>query len=829
MPSKRDVLGQLSRDELLAAIDHFGLAVQDRRVRDGLLDVVTSSKKATLAEVLPALSRERLKDVCLALGLDDGGREKALLVDRLLGRTNGAAVSTTNGSAKRTGNGGAEGGIAASIDLTVGEKLTIDKLEAYLWSAADILRGSIDSSDYKGFIFGFLFLKRLSDRFDEEVEALRSVPNSDAEDPDEHDFFVPKRARWSALQKVAVNVGETLNKAAAALEEANPKLDGVLAGIDFNDERKLGDSRNRDVVLGRLVQHFSRLGLRNSNLSEPDMLGRAYEYLIEKFADDAGKKGGEFYTPRMVVRLMVELLQPKEGMRICDPACGSGGMLIDCAKFLERHNQNPKNLSLFGQEKNLGTWAICRMNTLLHGLSDARIEKGDTIRDPKLRDVDGLMLFDRVIANPPFSQKGWGHEFVQSDPFGRFAFGIPPKKKQGSDLAFLSHMIATLSTKGMAGVILPHGALFRGGTEAEIRHQIVASDLLEAVIGLPPSLFYGTPIPAAILVLNRAKPARRKGRVLFVDASKCFEKGVNQDRLREEDVARIAAAFAQFTDVPEFARVVSAEDIADAQDEWRIETFVGPDAVGATLEGLALSAVERLLVESDSSHASLRRATRTLAHAEQPASRGQQSRTGFGPAPPGWEVRPFSELVEQVRDAVDVVPHETYREIGVRSHGRGIFHKEQVLGEVIGAKKVFRVVPGCLIVNVVFGWEGAVAVTTEAERGMLASHRFPMFRPRADLIELEFLRILFQSRPGTAALAKMSPGGAGRNKTLNQGSLRALPVAFPDLEMQRNIIDVVGRLESSIKHEERLLEQLRVTRRNALELLGTGQLLLGGD
>jgi type I restriction enzyme M protein len=584
MPSKRDVVAQLSKAELLSVVDRHELSVPDRRVRDGLMEVVAASKKATLDEILPELSRDRLKELCVALGLDDGGREKALLVDRLLGTaTNGAPVSTTNGSAAPRSNGAARAGTAAvPIELAAGDKLTIDKLEGYLWSAADILRGSIDSSDYKGFIFGFLFLKRLSDRFDEECEVLKGVPNTNPEDPDEHDFFVPKRARWSELQKVAVNVGETLNKAAAALEEANPKLEGVLAGIDFNDERKLGDSRNRDVVLGRLVQHFSRLGLKNANLSEPDMLGRAYEYLIEKFADDAGKKGGEFYTPRMVVRLIVELLQPKEGMRICDPTCGSGGMLIDCAHFLERHGQNPRNLSLFGQEKNLGTWAICRMNTLLHGFSDARIEKGDTIRDPKLRDGDGLMLFDRVIANPPFSLDEWGREVAEHDPYGRFRFGVPPKTK--GDLAFVQHMIATTNKTGMVGVVMPHGVLFRGAAEGEIRKGMLQEDLVEAVVGLPTNLFYGTGIPAAILIFNKSKAAARKGKVLMIEASRDFGPGTNQNTLRDQDVKKIASTFHAFKNVEKYARVVGLDEIEKNDFNLNLSRYIETADVAETVD-----------------------------------------------------------------------------------------------------------------------------------------------------------------------------------------------------------------------------------------------------
>ena len=315
--------------------------------------------------------------------------------------------------------------------------------------------GSIDSSDYKTYIFGLLFLKRLSDRFEEEAEKLIAKGFSETvawRDQDEHEFFVPDRARWGTIQKRATNIGETLNKAYVALEEQNSALEGVLAGIDYNDEHKLGDARNRDTVLARLVQHFSQVSLRNDRMAEPDLLGRAYEYLIEKFADDAGKKGGEFYTPRMVVKLIVELLAPTERMRICDPTAGSGGMLIECAHYIERKGGNPRNLTLHGQEKNLSTWAICKMNMLLHGLPDARIEKGDTIRDPKLVDEGELLLYDRVIANPPFSLDEWGRDVAENDGYGRFRFGVPPKTK--GDLAFVQHMVAVLNTLGRLGVVI---------------------------------------------------------------------------------------------------------------------------------------------------------------------------------------------------------------------------------------------------------------------------------------------------------------------------------------------------------------------------------------
>ena len=358
-------------------------------------------------------------------------------------------------------------------------KLTRTELENHLWKSADILRGSIDSSDYKIYIFGFLFLKRLSDRFEEEAqECIRKGLSKDIayNDPDEHEFFLAERARWSELKKLTTGIGDQLNKACAAIEDANPSIEGVLANIDFNSESRLGDAKNREGVLARLIDHFSRIDLSNASLSEPDMLGRAYEYLIDKFADDAGKKGGEFYTPHPVVRLIVELLDPKPGMRISDPTCGSGGMLIESARHIAdiegKRLGQPVNVTLHGQEKNLGTWAIAKMNLLLHGLRDARIEKGDTIRNPRLLDNDGnLILYDRVIANPPFSLDAWGADDVSGEnekkSFNRFIYGIPPKNM--GDLAFVQHMVATLNAKGVCGVVMPHGVLFRGSGDGRIR------------------------------------------------------------------------------------------------------------------------------------------------------------------------------------------------------------------------------------------------------------------------------------------------------------------------------------------------------------------------
>ncbi|MBB3840279.1 type I restriction enzyme M protein [Runella defluvii] len=429
--------------------------------------------------------------------------------------------------------------------LPLKRTLSREEIAAVVWRGCDTLRGAVDPTQYKDYVLTMLFVKYLSDVWKDKVEYHREKYQGDNERIERalrrERFYVPEECTFDYLfqNRNDDNIGNLIDIALMGLEDANrTKLERVFRAVSFNSEAQLGPAIERNRRLKNLLLDFSALDLQPSHLQNADVIGDAYEYLIGEFAGKAGKKAGEFYTPAEVSELLAKLVAPRPGDRICDPTCGSGSLLIKVAAQV-----GSNNFSLYGQENNGSTWALCRMNMFLHGMDSARIEWGDTLNNPKLIENDTLMRFNVVVANPPFSLDKWGAEKAHGDPFNRYHRGIPPKSK--ADFAFISHMIeTTYPTDGRVGVIVPNGVLFRGSSEGTIRQQLVEENLLEAVIGLPANLFYGTGIPAAILLFNRTKGQNKD--VLFVDASREFENGKNQNRLNTDATLHILETVQRF-------------------------------------------------------------------------------------------------------------------------------------------------------------------------------------------------------------------------------------------------------------------------------------------
>jgi len=461
------------------------------------------------------------------------------------------------------------------LNRMIADTITLSQLESHLWEAANILRGPVDAADFKSYVFPLLFFKRISDVHDDEHAAALAEFAGDEEAalfPENYRFQVPEDCHWRDVRQVTTNVGQALQTALRGIEQANPH---TLYSI-FGDAQWTNKDRLSDALLRDLIEHFSRLPLGNA-VTEADVLGQAYEYLIKKFADATNKKAGEFYTPRSVVELMVQFLDPGEGDSIYDPTCGTGGMLLEAIQNVRRKHGDARTLwgKLYGQEKNLTTSAIARMNLFLHGASDFQVVRGDTLRNPAFFSGDNLATFDCVIANPPFSLEKWGEEAWASDPYGRNFAGMPPAKS--GDYAWVQHMIKSMAPKtGRMAVVLPHGALFRMGKEGDIRKKLLGMDLLEAVVGLGPNLFYGTGLAACILVFRQKKSKDRKNKVLIIDASKEFKTGRAQNELLPEHVERIHAWYRDYRDVEGVARVVPLDEIAANDHNLNIPRYVEP-------------------------------------------------------------------------------------------------------------------------------------------------------------------------------------------------------------------------------------------------------------
>jgi type I restriction enzyme M protein len=451
-------------------------------------------------------------------------------------------------------------------------RISLATLESHLWGAADLLRGSIDSGDFKTWILGLLFYRRLCDVWDEESRGSE----------DGHRFAIPTGAHWKDIRTQREGLGAALGAAFAAIEAANPALGGTFREIDFTNQHRFPDA-----LLKALLDHFEKHRMGHEEVPST-VLADAYEYLISRFADDAGKKGGEFYTPREIVRIMVEILSPEPGESIYDPTCGAGGMLLECAHFMERQGLAPDALALHGQEKNLTTSALAKMALFLHDIDGADIAQGDTLLNPRHRTPEGgLQQFDGVLANPPFSLKHWGFDmWSKGDPFGRDALGCPPRGF--GDMAFIEHMLASLKPAGRMTVVVPLGVLFRASAEGRIRAGMLQADLVEAVVALGPNLFYGTTIPAAVIVIRKRRRPERAGSVLFVNASAALHEGRNQHRLGSEHVERIVAAVKGYADEPLFSRVVGHAEIAENDYNLNVSRYVAttppPERIDVAVE-----------------------------------------------------------------------------------------------------------------------------------------------------------------------------------------------------------------------------------------------------
>ena len=670
-------------------------------------------------------------------------------------------------------------------------RISQSQLESYLWGAAEHLRGSIDAGDYKQFIFPLLFLKRLCDVHDEETTQALRASGGDAEFAafaENHRFQVPAEAHWKEIRKETRNVGQAIQRAMRAIESANKdKLFGIFGDAQWTNKDRLSDETMRE-----LIEHFSSLELTISNLPE-DELGQGYEFLIKKFADDSGHTAAEFYTNRTVVHLMTEMLDVQPGESVYDPTCGSGGMLMSCVAHLRKQGKEWRNVRLFGQERNLMTSSIARMNCFLHGIEDFRIERGDTLAEPKLVEGDKLMQFDVVLANPPYSIKQWDRESFRSDPWGRNLFGVPPQGR--ADYAFQQHINKSLKPKsGRCAVLWPHGVLFRQ-EEEEIRNKLIEADLIECVIGLGPNLFYNSPMEACVLVCRTQKSKSRKGKILFINAVNEVTRERAQSFLTEEHQSRILQAYQSDADIPGLSRHVAIGEIRSKNSSLSIPLYFGsanvvqdePAKTKSTLD-VTMSAFlkdsERLKSELGKILLDLPQRSKAFnVKEEKPLCELIAARTG-------WTRVRFGDVVENCNDTGKGEGSAPSRYIGLEHIEPGSLHIRSFGDTSDGTTFTKTCRPGQLLFGKRRAYQRKVAV---ASFEALVSGDIYVLEPKTHALLPELLPFIcmserfFEHAVGTSA-GSLSP-------RTNWSSLAGYEFELPPLDQQRVISDILWAID----------------------------------
>ena len=671
------------------------------------------------------------------------------------------------------------------------------QVESYLWGAATLLRGTIDAGEYKQFIFPLLFYKRLCDVFDEETQAALKESGGDknfAAYPENHRFQIPSEAHWREMRQAAKNVGNALQYGMRNIETANPdKLYGIFGDAQWTNKDRLSDSMLRD-----LVEHFSTLELTVANLPE-DELGQGYEYLIKKFADDSGHTAAEFYTNRTVVHLMTEMLKPQQGESIYDPTCGSGGMLLSCITQLRRQGQEWRNVRLFGQERNLMTSSIARMNCFLHGIEDFQIVRGDTLSEPKFLQRDRLMRFDVVLANPPYSIKQWDRDAFASDPWGRNLFGTPPQGR--ADYAFWQHILCSLAPKtGRCAILFPHGVLFRQ-EEAEMRRKLVETDTVESVLGLGPNLFYNSPMEACVVICRASKPKTHKGRILLINAVDEVTRERAQSFLTDDHIERVVKAYEKFEDEPGFARVATLEEVRKHGNNLNISLYVGanePAAAGKALldQDIITRSLSAWLGSAADFHDSLKttRERKKLTRARLTATPIIANISPEWFKRGEWRRLPFGVFADSVNERVEPadaaeaiyvgLDHLDPVNLHIRRWGKG--------SDVIGTKLRFR--KGDIIFGRRRAYQRKLAV---AEIDGICSAHAMVVRAKPGIVLPAFLPFVMMSDTFMNRAVEISVGSL--SPTINWTTLKLEEFDIPPLDQQHRMAEILWALDTSLE------------------------------